>query len=140
MPVVVAVHRLKNFDEWFKLFKSNPPPKVGRWRVMRGIEDRNRVHVVAELTASEAKDVKEFIQSKHMQDVFKQVNDISTAPIEFIWLEEIGHIYEGTVIKAIEFGASGVKSAMGRLAPKIAFACGAIVHRSDGRAMGQQRH
>ena len=28
MPVVVAVHRLRNFDEWFKLFKSNPPPKV----------------------------------------------------------------------------------------------------------------
>jgi len=50
MPVDVAVHRLKNFDEWFKLFKSNRPPKVGRWRVMRGIEDRNRVNVVAELT------------------------------------------------------------------------------------------
>jgi len=102
MPVVIAIHRLKNFDEWFKLFKSNPPPKIGR-----GIEDRNRVHVVAELTASEANDVKEFIQSKHMQDVFKQVNDISTAPIEFIWLEEVGHIYEGTVVKAIEFGAAG---------------------------------
>ena len=33
MPIVVAIHRLKNFDEWFKLFKSNPPPKVGRWPV-----------------------------------------------------------------------------------------------------------
>jgi hypothetical protein len=89
MPVVVAVHRLKNFDEWFKLFKSNPPPKVGRWRVLRGSEDRNRVHVVAELAASEVKDIKDFIQTKHMQDVFKQVNDMSTAPIEFIWLEEL---------------------------------------------------
>ena len=89
MPVVVAVHRLKNFDEWFKLFKSNPPPKVGRWRVLRGSEDRNRVHVVAALAASEVKDVKDFIQSKHMQDVFKQVNDMSTAPMEFIWLEEV---------------------------------------------------
>ena len=89
MPVVVAVHRLKNFDEWVKLFKSNPPPKVGRWRVLRGSEDRNRVYVVAELAASEVKDVKEFIQSKHMQDVFTQVNDMSTAPIEFIWLEEL---------------------------------------------------
>ena len=88
MPVAVAVHRLKNFDEWFKVFKSNPPPKVGRWRVLRGSEDRNRVHVVAELTASEVKEVKDFIQSKHMQDVFKKVNDMSTAPMEFIWLEE----------------------------------------------------
>ena len=68
MPVVVVVHRLKNFDEWLKLFKADPPPKVGRWRVARGSEDRNRVHVVAELTASEVKDVKDFMQSKHMQD------------------------------------------------------------------------
>ena len=89
MPIVVAVHRLKNFDEWFKLFKSNPPPKVGRWRVLRGSEDRNRVHVVAELASSEVKDVRDFIQSKHMQNVFKQVNDMSTAPMEFIWLEEL---------------------------------------------------
>jgi hypothetical protein len=89
MPVVVAVHHLKNFDEWFKLFKSNFPPKVGRWRVFRGSEDRNRVHVVAELTASEVKDVKDFIQSKHMEEVFKQVNDMSTTPIKFIWLEEL---------------------------------------------------
>ena len=79
MPIVVFVHRLKNFDEWFKLFKSNPPPKVGRWRVLRGSEDRNRVHVVAELASSEVKDVGDFIQSKHMQNVFKQVNDMSTA-------------------------------------------------------------
>ena len=89
MPIVVAVHRLKNFDEWFELFKSNPPPKVGHWRVLRGSEDRNRVQVVAVLAVSEVKDVKDFIQSKDMQDVFKQVNDMSTAPMEFIWLEEL---------------------------------------------------
>ena len=88
MPVVVAVHRLKNFDEWFKFFKSNPPPKVGRWRVLRGSEDRNKVHVVAEVASSEVKKVKDFIQSKHMQDVFRQVNEISTAPMELVWLEE----------------------------------------------------
>ena len=35
------------------------------------------------------KEVKDFIQSKHMQDVFRQVNDISTAPIEIIWFEEM---------------------------------------------------
>ena len=28
MPIVVAVHRLKNFDQWLKLFKSNPPQKL----------------------------------------------------------------------------------------------------------------
>jgi hypothetical protein len=89
MPILVAIHRLKNFDEWFKVFKSNPPPKVGHWRVARGSEDRNRVHVVAELKASEVKEVKDFMQSKHMQDVFKQVNDMSTAPLEIIWLEEL---------------------------------------------------
>jgi hypothetical protein len=53
MPVVVAVHRLKNFDEWFKLFKADPPPKVGRWRVLRGADDRNRAHVVGEMAMNE---------------------------------------------------------------------------------------
>ena len=75
MPVLVVDQRLKDFDEWFKLFKSNPP-KVGHWRVLRGSEDRNRVQVVAVLAVSEVKDVKDFIQSKDMQDVFKQVNDM----------------------------------------------------------------
>ena len=89
MPVLVAVHRLKNFDDWLKLFQSHPPPKLGRWRVLRGSEDRNRVHVVAELASSEVQDVKDFMQSKQMQNVFKQVNDMSTVPIEFIWLEEL---------------------------------------------------
>jgi hypothetical protein len=28
MPVVVVVHRLKNFDEWFKLFKADPHQKL----------------------------------------------------------------------------------------------------------------
>jgi heme/copper-type cytochrome/quinol oxidase subunit 2 len=35
MPVVVVVHRLKNFDEWLKVFKADPPPKIGRWRLLR---------------------------------------------------------------------------------------------------------
>jgi hypothetical protein len=89
MPIVVIVHRLKNFDEWIKLFKSNPPPKVGRWRLARGIEDRNRIHVVGEVATSEVKAVKDFIASQHMQDVFKRVNAMSTAPLEFTWLEEL---------------------------------------------------
>ena len=89
MPVVVVVHRLKNFDEWSKLFKADPPPKVGRWRVLRGADDRNRVHVVGEVAASEVQAVKDFIASPHMQEAFKRVNAMSTAPQEFIWLEEL---------------------------------------------------
>jgi hypothetical protein len=71
------------------VFKCNPPPKVGRWRVLRGSEDRNRVHVVAELAGSEVKEVMDFIQSEHMQDALNQVNDMSTAPLEFVWLKEL---------------------------------------------------
>ena len=89
MPVVVVIHRLKNFDEWIKIFKADPPPKVGRWRPLRGTEDRNRVHVVGDVAASEVKTVKEFLGSQHMQDVFKRVNEMSTAPLEFVWLEEL---------------------------------------------------
>ena len=89
MPVVVVVHRLKNFDEWHQLFKADPPPKVGRWRLLRGSDDRNRVHVVGEVAAAEVKTVKDFIESQHTQDVFKRVNAMSTAPVEFIWLEEL---------------------------------------------------
>jgi hypothetical protein len=89
MPIVVVVHHLKNFDEWIKVFKADPPPKVGRWRLLRGSDDRNRVHVVGEVAASEVKAVKEVLGSQHMQDVFKRVNAMSTAPLEFIWLEEL---------------------------------------------------
>jgi hypothetical protein len=42
-----------------------------------------------EVAASEVKAVKDWIKSQHMQDVFKRVNAISTAPLEFIWLEEL---------------------------------------------------
>jgi hypothetical protein len=89
MPVVVVVHRLKNFDEWLKVFKADPPPKIGRWRLLRGSDDRNRIHVVGEVTASDVNAVKDWIKSQHMQDVFKRVNAMSTAPLEFIWLEEL---------------------------------------------------
>ena len=89
MPVVVVVHRLKNFDEWLKVFKADPPPKIGRWRLLHGSNDRNRVHVVGEVAASEVTTVKDWIKSQHMQDVFKRVNAMSTAPLEFIWLEEL---------------------------------------------------
>ena len=63
--------------------------RIGRWRLTRGIDDRNRVHVVAEVEASEVNAVKEFLKSERMQDVFLRVNAMSTAPLEFIWLAEL---------------------------------------------------
>jgi hypothetical protein len=58
------------------------------WR-LRGSENRNRVHAVGEIAASEVKAIKDFLGSQHMQDVLKRVNAMSTAPLEFIWLEEL---------------------------------------------------
>ena len=55
---------------------------------MRGTEDRNRVHVVGEVAASEAPAVKDFLASPHMQGVFQAVNAMSTAPVEVVWLDE----------------------------------------------------
>ncbi len=89
MPLCVVVHHLKDFNEWIKMFTANPPPPVGRWRLARGIDDRNRVHVVGEVSAAEVKDVKDFLNSPRMQDVFRRVNAMSTVPVEFVWLEEI---------------------------------------------------
>ena len=89
MPLCVVIHHLKDFNEWITLFKANPPPPVGRWRLTRGIDDRNRVHVVGEVSAAEVKDVKDFLNSPRMQDVFRRVNAMSTVPIEFVWLDEV---------------------------------------------------
>ena len=89
MPVVVFEHHLKDFDQWFSLFSANPPPKIGRWRLARGIDDPNRVHVVGEMDASEVDDVKEFFESDHMRDILGQADAMSTTPIETIWLEDI---------------------------------------------------
>jgi hypothetical protein len=91
MPVVVVVHRLKNFDEWLKVFKADPPPKIGRWRLLRGSDDRARVHVVGEMAASEVKAVKDWIKSQHMQDVFKRVNAMSTVDALQERLKELGY-------------------------------------------------
>lgn len=89
MPVVVFDHRLKDFDAWFTLFSANPPPKIGRWRLARGIEDRNRVHVVGEMDDSEVAGVKEFFASDKMLKVLGQADEMSTTPIETTWLEDI---------------------------------------------------
>ena len=89
MATLVIIHHLKDVDEWIKLFKANPPPQVGRWRLLRGTDDRNRVHVVGEVAASEVSAVKKFVASDRMKDVFQRVNAMSTAPLEFVWLEEL---------------------------------------------------
>ena len=89
MPIFVAIHRLKDFDEWLKVFKANPPPKVGRWRLARGIDDPNRVHVVGEVRSSDVNEVKAFLASDRMQEVFRRVNAMSTVPVEFVLLEEV---------------------------------------------------
>jgi hypothetical protein len=89
MPVVVFDHHLKDFDAWFELFSANPPPKIGRWRLARGIDDPNRVHVVGEMDTSEVEDVKKFFESEKMRAVLGQADEMSTTPIERIWLEDI---------------------------------------------------
>ena len=89
MAVLVVDHHLKDFDTWFEVFSANPPPNIGRWRVARGIDDPNRVHVVGEMDASEVEDVKSFMASEAMQKVFAQVNEASTSPLEFTWLEDV---------------------------------------------------
>ena len=89
MAILVVDHHLKDFDSWFEVFSANPPPSIGRWRVARGIDDPNRVHVVGEVDASEVEDVKSYMASEAMQNVFAQVNEASTSPLEFTWLEDV---------------------------------------------------
>lgn len=89
MAVLVIDHHLEDFDAWFEVFSANPPPNIGRWRVARGIDDPNRVHVVGEMDASEVEDVKSFMASEAMQKVFARVNEASTSPLEFTWLEDV---------------------------------------------------
>ena len=89
MPVVVFVHRLKDFNTWIELFSANPPPEIGRWRLARGIDDPNRVHVVGEMEASEVEGVKNFFASEKMRAVLGQADEMSTTPIETIWLDDI---------------------------------------------------
>jgi drug/metabolite transporter (DMT)-like permease len=47
--------------------------------------------------ASGVEAVQNWIKSQHMQDVFKRVNAMSTAPLEFIWLICVGLLFPATV-------------------------------------------
>lgn len=89
MPTVIVDHHLKDFDSWFAIFKTNPPPELGEWRVARGTDDPNRVHVIGVIDESDVSAVKEHLNSERMQAVFAQVNEASTKPVEFIWLEDV---------------------------------------------------
>ena len=89
MPIIVADHHLKDFDKWLEMFSDNPPPDMGKWRLLRGADDPNRVRVVGEISLSEVDGVKDYFASDRMQKVFKQVNEISTTPIEFVWFDDV---------------------------------------------------
>lgn len=89
MPIVVIDHKLKDFDAWFALFSANPPPQIGTWRMVRGSEDRNRVHVVGEMDASEVDAVKAFFASEIMAARLNEVNAMANAPLEWIWFDEV---------------------------------------------------
>ena len=89
MAIVVFDHHLKDFDAWFALFSANPPPPIGEWRLARGTDDPNRVHVVGIMEASEVEAVKSFFASDTMRTVLGQVDEMSVTPIETIWLEEV---------------------------------------------------
>ena len=89
MPVMVFVHHLKDYDAWFDLFSANPPPPVGKWRLMRGVDDPNRVHVVGDMAASEVDGVKSYFESDKMRGVLGQANELSTTPIEATWLDDV---------------------------------------------------
>lgn len=89
MTIFVADHHLKDFDKWFEMFSANPPPEIGSWRLIRGIDDPNRVQVIGEMSNAEVGDVKDFLASERMQKVFEQVNELSYSPVEFVWLDEV---------------------------------------------------
>lgn len=89
MAVMVADHHLKDFASWLDLFAKNPPPPIGKWRLFRGSDDPNRVYVVGEMDDSEVPEVRKYLESDRMQEVFRQVNQQSTSPVEFILLEDV---------------------------------------------------
>ena len=89
MQTILVDHHLKDFDAWVKLFTSNPPPNMGQWRLLRGIADPDRVYVIGEVEDADVKGVRDYFGSEKMQKVFESVNEGSTVPLEFVWLEEV---------------------------------------------------
>ncbi len=93
MPLLVADHHLKNFDDWFAIFTSNPPPPIGSWSVHRGSDDPNRVYVIGDIADGDVDAVKEWMNSEPMQGAFAAVNEMSEQPLEFVWANDVtpGH-------------------------------------------------
>jgi hypothetical protein len=89
MTILVADHHLKDFDTWFEMFRANPPPDLGNWRLIRGIDDPNRVQVIGEMTDDEVAEVKDYFGSDRMQKVFVTVNENSFSPVTFTWFDEV---------------------------------------------------
>ena len=89
MPTLVVDHHLKDFDSWIDIFTANPPPAFGKWRVARGIDDPNRVHVIGVIDESEVDAVKAHLDSEQMRRVFAAVSEGSTQPLEFTWFEDV---------------------------------------------------
>ncbi len=89
MPTIVVDHHLKDFDAWLEIFMQHPPPKVGKWRLLRGVDDPNRVQVIGEAEASEVDEINAFMASDHMKEVFARVTEGSTRPLEFTWFDEL---------------------------------------------------
>lgn len=89
MPILVADHHLKDFDTWMQMFSANPPPDAGSWRLIRGIDDPNRVQVIGEVTVSEVEEVKDFMESERMRKVFVEVNEMSTSPVTLEWFDDV---------------------------------------------------
>jgi hypothetical protein len=89
MAMLIVDHHLKNFDDWIGLFKANPPPSVGSWRLMRGSEDPNRVYVIGDFSDSQAADIRAYFESEKMLAVFRQVDAMSEQPMDFVWLNDV---------------------------------------------------
>jgi hypothetical protein len=88
MAVLIGDHHLKSFDEWFEVFKSNPPPPQGTWRLLQSRDDPNRVFVIAEVDDNDVAAVEQWAASDRMQDVFTQVNAMSTRDLEMVWTDD----------------------------------------------------
>ena len=88
MPTLIATHQLKHFDDWARNYADNPPPPQGTWRVLRGVDDPNRVYVVGEVDEADLDAVNAWAGSDAMQAVFARVTEISDAPLEIVWTRE----------------------------------------------------
>ena len=89
MAVMIADHQLNNFDEWITLFRANPPPSIGTWRLLRSADDPNRVYVIGEVRDSDVADINAFFQSDRMAAVLDEANAMSARPMDIVWLNDV---------------------------------------------------